>query len=521
MAHQPPHSDLDLFPAFYQLLNDDMASAAGFSFPPTFDLVVPPVDAHNNIYIQQQLVGDEDDDGVEEIQGPVKGVKRAKQVTSPRESSSVTAASASSAAKVRAACSNCRSSHVACSHEIPCKRCVEHGLADSCQYLPRKKRTNFKKRKMHSIKDEEEDDDSNSNGSLVDNDAAIKMEEMRRNPPANLFEGGQPDQGLWNATLHQLFGNEYAFPLVNTNIPPQSQPKDYGLPLLPSSTSPYTVESPQSSPFAVEADNTWLSQLIGDSSPSSTSSSSAPTSPAEESQRNSAQSSPDTQQLGIMSQRSWLKNSGGMMQLAPMPTVGHSRVSQPPMIKPPSPAVAPLSPGSVSSRTVNILQEMKAKNDRLERLLRSALDDIKELKQREKLREQHNITMQSLVQLQNIGPADEFRKGVPALAMFALSEERHGAVLQANETFRDLVGYSFDQLATPGFTCCQLFPERFKSKLCKDYKDIMSGLKSSGQDDLVIRRGDLQEVPVRAFYHVIYDDVGRPLYKMFYAFPLA
>jgi hypothetical protein len=238
------------------------------------------------------------------------------------------------------------------------------------------------------------------------------------------------------------------------------------------------------------------------------------------------------------------------------------------MIKPPSPAVAPLSPGSVSSRTVNILQEMKAKNDRLERLLRSALDDIKELKQREKLREQHNITMQSLVQLQNIGPADEFRKGVPALAMFALSEERHGAVLQANETFRDLVGYSFDQLATPGFTCCQLFPERFKSKLCKDYKDIMvhatrslarsltlllpalcvrsvlhescschhltpnalscccandhqSGLKSSGQDDLVIRRGDLQEVPVRAFYHVIYDDVGRPLYKMFYAFPLA
>ena len=146
---------------------------------------------------------------------------------------------------------------------------------------------------------------------------------------------------------------------------------------------------------------------------------------------------------------------------------------QPPMIKPPSPAVAPLSPGSVSSRTVNILQEMKAKNDRLERLLRSALDDIKELKQREKLREQHNITMQSLVQLQNIGPADEFRKGVPALAMFALSEERHGAVLQANETFRDLVGSSFDQLATPGFTCCQLFPERFKSKLSKDYKDIM------------------------------------------------
>jgi hypothetical protein len=222
MAHQPPHSDLDLFPAFYQLLNDDMASAAGCSFPPTFDLVVPPVDAHNNIYIQQQLVGDEDDDGVEEIQGPVKGVKRAKQVTSPRESSSVTTASASSAAKVRAACSNCRSSHVACSHEIPCKRCVEHGLADSCQYLPRKKRTNFKKRKMHSIKDEEEDDDdSNSNGSLVDNDAAIKMEEMRRNPPANLFEGqpGRPAFHLWllnsieKLRLPSFFFADLAIPL--------------------------------------------------------------------------------------------------------------------------------------------------------------------------------------------------------------------------------------------------------------------------------------------------------------------
>jgi len=358
MAHLPQSSDLDLFPAFYQLLNDDMAasSSAGFNFPPsTFDLVVPPVDAHNDLYIQQQLVGDEDDDVVEEIQGPLKSAKRAKQgLSSPTES----AASASSMAKVRAACSNCRSSHVACSHEIPCKRCVEHGLADSCQYLPRKKRTNFKKRKMHAIKEEDDDDaDSNSNGSLVDSEAAIKMEEMRRNPPANLFEGGQPDQGLWNATLHQLFGNEYAFPLVNTNIPPQSQPKDYGLPLLPSSVSPYMMESPESSsPF--DADNNWLSQLIGDSSPAT---SSTPTSPAEESQRSSALSSPDTSLVHntVAQQRSWLKNSGGMMQLAPMPTVGHSGVARmPSQVGPPvlphdcdtlnttNPASYDLSPGS-------------------------------------------------------------------------------------------------------------------------------------------------------------------------------
>lgn len=103
------------------------------------------------------------------------------------------------------------------------------------------------------------------------------------------------------------------------------------------------------------------------------------------------------------------------------------------------------------------------------------------------------------------------------------------------------MGYSFEHLASPGFTCCKLFPERFKAKLCKDYEAIMvhtqsdpllvacpaadttphqSGSKSSGQDDLVILRGDGREVPVRAFYHIIYDDVGRPLYKMFYAFPL-
>ncbi len=88
--------------------------------------------------------------------------------------------------KVKAACSNCRSSHVACSHEIPCKRCVEHGIGDSCRYLPRKRRTNFKKRKTHAIKEELIEDDEEFNSP----EHQLK-EELKNNPPPGVFEEGQ------------------------------------------------------------------------------------------------------------------------------------------------------------------------------------------------------------------------------------------------------------------------------------------------------------------------------------------
>jgi len=394
----------------------------------------------------------------------------------------------SGGAKLRAACSNCRASHVACSHEIPCSRCVKYGLADSCQYLPRKKRTNFKKRK---IKEEDDNDDEEEDeDELVDHEALRQMDELRRNPPADLFEGGQPDTGLWNATLTQLFGNEYAFPLVNTNV---REPLEGDIEL---------AESPEEQ-MAVS----WLDKIIA--APSSfSSSSSSPVSPEERQLYLYSENRPSPPQL-----ETWLASSPNTNQHSPATTGSADFHGFNQLAIKPSP-----------SKEAELLQEMKAMNERLQRLLHTALEDIKALKQKERLREQHIQSTQSrrLVQLHNIGPADELRKGVPALAMFGLrTTNRHGGILQANEAFRNLVGYSFEQLAAPSFTCCKLFPEWLrKGKLNTEYQEIMAGTKSSGQDDLVLLRHDGSEVPVRAFFHIIYDDVGLPLYKMFYAFPL-
>ncbi len=59
-----------------------------------------------------------------------------------------------------------------------------------------------------------------------------------------------------------------------------------------------------------------------------------------------------------------------------------------------TPPTSPGSPyGSVSGRTMTLLQEMKAKNEKLESLLKTALNDIKELKQREIMREEQNRRM--------------------------------------------------------------------------------------------------------------------------------
>jgi len=421
---------------------------------------------------------------------------------------------------------------------MPCRRCHELGLEASCRYLPRKKRTNFKKRKQpdhqHGAVVKIEDDDpafapvdvhtkpvavthKQPPSTLVDHEAALRMEELRRNPPSSLLETGSPgDAGLWSETLDQLFGSEYPFPLVNTNVPAHSQPRDYGL--QPSLfLSPTEGSSPQSasSPTVTESsedDELWLSQIIGDSS-AATPPTTYPVSPTH---YTNAVVPGQVTMFGT--------NSSDMVQLAKMPTTGHPLKSSNQSVsshhRPTLPGASVLSSASVSSRTVNLLQEMKAKNERLERLLRDALADIKELKRRESMREHEDTTLQSLIKLHNIGPADEFRRGVPALAMIALSAERHGTIIQANESFKNLVGYSFEQLADASFTCCKLFPQRMKAKLVQDYADIMSGIKSSGQDDLVFLRGDGHEVPVRAFYHIIYDDRGRPLYKMFYAFPL-
>jgi len=40
--------------------------------------------------------------------------------------------------QVKKACANCRNAHTGCDHERPCKRCVGHGLEDSCVDVKRK-----------------------------------------------------------------------------------------------------------------------------------------------------------------------------------------------------------------------------------------------------------------------------------------------------------------------------------------------------------------------------------------------
>lgn len=197
---------------------DDVATLASF-------LSSASSDHHDDLYIQQQLVGDDDDysyvGGHHDSAlaapagaGPAKRAKKQPTFPGPPHgaapiavhegsdiTSTTTASGSGGAAKVRAACSNCRASHVACSHEVPCRRCVEHGLEASCRYLPRKKRTNFKKRKVHDHPDDDLDDlephhssssfsSSSSSSSFIDREAAQKMEELRRNPPSALLEAG-------------------------------------------------------------------------------------------------------------------------------------------------------------------------------------------------------------------------------------------------------------------------------------------------------------------------------------------
>lgn len=43
--------------------------------------------------------------------------------------------------QVSKACTNCRKAHSGCDNDRPCRRCVQHGLENSCIDVPRKKRT--------------------------------------------------------------------------------------------------------------------------------------------------------------------------------------------------------------------------------------------------------------------------------------------------------------------------------------------------------------------------------------------
>lgn len=378
-------------------------------------------------------------------------------------------ASLSSMKKVRAACSNCRQSHVACSHELPCRRCVEHGIEATCRYIPRKKRTNFKKRKGPD--EEVEDNDSSplaSVNTIPPNSRDIQILPSalslpdHNSIPTNALVSVKSPESDYSPLTHLLTTPNDLLPFSFLGGPSvlNSSTLNTNIQLIENmlSNESSTTTTPEFD------DASWLNQIISEadsSSPSTT----PPLSPLE------------------------LKNW-------------------------------PTTTGTTASRAFILLQEMKAKNERLERLLSLALNDIKELKRQQALTEETNKQLQSF-KLHNLSSSTDFnQRGMPAIAMFSLSGVRHGAILQSNEAFRSLVGYSWEDLMKPGFTCCKLFPERFKLKLGKDYQAIMAGEVSSGQDDLAILRGDGIEVPVRAFYHIIFNDMGVPLYKMFYAFPL-
>jgi len=178
------------------------------------------------------------------------------------------------------------------------------------------------------------------------------------------------------------------------------------------------------------------------------------------------------------------------------------------------------TPSNTSLKTVRLLQEMRAKNERLERLLRSALNDVKELKEKEAL---------ALSQGNEVLPFNQFKmhslsasqwpRVIPAVAMISISDERPGEIVQCNETFKQLVGRSWEELMT-GFTCCKLFPQRLLAPLLEEFHAMRAGLITSSERDLPILRSDGEEIQCRAWYNVISDKQNKPIYKMFYAVPL-
>lgn len=58
---------------------------------------------------------------------------------------------------LKLACSNCRMSHLACSHETPCSRCVEKGMADSCVFIPKRRRRTYQQIEEDKRKEREKE----------------------------------------------------------------------------------------------------------------------------------------------------------------------------------------------------------------------------------------------------------------------------------------------------------------------------------------------------------------------------
>jgi len=377
----------------------------------------------------------------------------------------------------KAACTNCRQSHVACSHEMPCSRCKTLGLDDSCRYLPRKRRTDFKKRKQEIEKKKK--------GPMIDDSSVL---------PAMAEE----NEGLLNATLTQLFGEEYPFPLLDSN---QSPTMNNWI-----GTSEDAVDDDDEDTNETD----WISKLskaIGEKS-------SAPRSDVTE-----HSSWPFSFGLPEITQGdSYLPFS-----VESSHTTGLELTTAVPVQRNTEDR---LIANRTSSKTLRLLHDLKQKNDRLEQLLRNALQDIKQLKEREihyqQQMQNYMREEQRSFQLFSLGPARDFDHPgmIPGIAMFSLLPAKRHQILQCNQTFQVLVGRSWQELSQ-GFTCCQMFPKRILPLLQQRFSDICNkDGPAAAEGELIIARPNGEELAIKAYSHVIFDDAGEPLYKMFYAFAL-
>jgi len=125
-------------------------------------------------------------------------------------------------------------------------------------------------------------------------------------------------------------------------------------------------------------------------------------------------------------------------------------------------------------------------------------------------------------QLFSLGPARDFDQPgtMPGIAMFSLLPAKRHQILQCNQAFQALVGRSWQELSQ-GFTCCQMFPQRILPLLRQRFSDICNkDGPASAEGELIVARPSGEEVAIKAYSHVIFDDAGEPLYKMFYAFML-
>ncbi|KAJ1499058.1 hypothetical protein HMI54_012144, partial [Coelomomyces lativittatus] len=258
----------------------DLESYPFFAFDGLVDQI-PPAPAIPTP--MQQLVHDDSLDRSDERSN---GSEEDDAENDALRSSDKARSNSAAAKKVRAACSNCRASHVACSHEVPCRRCVEHGIGDTCKYLPRKKRTNFKKRKQGDGKEDVEETSYSDNSrqplppvssatsynplSSCDKPTTATATSSQSAFP-NMFETGGLRQGGQDPSLlpfTQLLGD---FPsslslLGATNsITPSSinssiQLLENILSESSSNTSPSTVPD-------MDEPSSWLSHVISDSEP--------------------------------------------------------------------------------------------------------------------------------------------------------------------------------------------------------------------------------------------------------------